>query len=172
MVGVQNSINDRESHEPSITTLPIDSYESALANGFVEAAPDAVVIVDSRGIIVLVNARTETLFGYTREQMVGQPVEFLVPLDARHHHEELRQKYVSNPHSRTLVQGPALFGRRADGTVFEVEISLNPLKTDNGTLVLSVLQDVSGRKRLEVKANHYRSVVEFSQDAIISKDLN
>jgi diguanylate cyclase (GGDEF)-like protein/PAS domain S-box-containing protein len=131
-----------------------------------------MVIVNSRGIIVLVNARTETLFGYTREQMVGQPVEILIPIDARLHHEELREKYSSNPHSRTLVQGPALFGRRADGTVFEVEVSLNPLETDHGGLVLSVLQDVSGRKQLEVEANHYRSVVEFSQDAIIGKDLN
>jgi diguanylate cyclase (GGDEF)-like protein/PAS domain S-box-containing protein len=131
-----------------------------------------MVIVDAHGTIVLVNARTEALFGFARDDMIGQPVEFLLPMDLRHDHETLRENYSANPHSRTIEQRPGLLARRADGTHFEVEVSLNPLQTDHGTLVLSVLQDVTERNRLQVEDNHFRSVVEFSQDAIVGKDLS
>ena len=130
-----------------------------------------MVIVDGHGTIVLVNARTEALFGFSRDDMIGQPVEFLLPMDLRHDHAALRENYATNPHSRTIEQRPGLLARRANGTLFEVEVSLNPLETDHGTLVLSVLQDVTERNRLQVEDNHFRSVVEFSQDAIVGKDL-
>jgi PAS domain S-box-containing protein len=130
-----------------------------------------MVIVDAHGTIVLVNARTEVLFGYSRDEMIDQKVEFLLPNDLRDNHEVLRNNYAIKPHSRTIAQRSGLLARRADGTLFDVEVSLNPLETDHGTLVLSVLQDVTERNRLQVEDNHFRSVVEFSRDAIVGKDL-
>lgn len=131
-----------------------------------------MVIVDSMGVIVLVNARTEELFGYPREQILGQSVEILLPEDARLHHEINRLEFAADPYGRAMGLGPEFVGRRLDGTEFALEISLNPLETEHGTLVLSVLRDVSEHKRRDVEASHFRSVVEFSQDAIIGKDLD
>ncbi len=113
----------------------------------VEAAPNAMVMIDSQGKIEMVNAQTETIFGYEREELLGQPMEVLIPERFRHHHPGLRSHFFSQPSSRSMGTGRDLFGLRKDGTEFPVEIGLNPIETADGLKVLSAIVDISERKR-------------------------
>jgi diguanylate cyclase (GGDEF)-like protein/PAS domain S-box-containing protein len=137
-----------------------------------ESAPDAMVIVDARGEIVLVNAQAENLFGYGREELLGQRVEMLVPDRFRNAHPGHRKRYSDDPHTREMGAGHELHGRRKDGSEFPVEISLAPLETESGTLVSSAIRDITDRRRADSDAFHFRAVVESSHDAIIGKDLD
>ncbi|WP_329139958.1 ATP-binding SpoIIE family protein phosphatase [Streptomyces sp. NBC_01476] len=116
-----------------------------------EAAPDAMVIVDGSGAIQLVNAQTETLFGYAREDLLGQPVEVLVPERFRRRHPGFRHSYASNRQVRPMGAGLELHGLRRDGREFPVEISLSPLETPGGALVSAAIRDVSERKAAEAQ---------------------
>lgn len=116
-----------------------------------EAAPDAIVIVDDTGTIQLVNAQTEALFGYRREELLGQRVEILVPQRFHHHHPAHRHGYVDNRRVRPMGAGLELYGLRRDGAEFPVEISLSPLETPEGTLVSAAIRDVSERKKAEAQ---------------------
>jgi PAS domain S-box-containing protein len=115
----------------------------------VEAAPSGMVMVDRDGKIVLVNSRTEKLFGYERKELLGQSIEMLVPESARESHVGLRTEYFVRPLARPMGIGRDLYGRRKDGTQFPVEIGLNPIETEEGTWVLSSIVDVTERKRAE-----------------------
>ncbi len=115
-----------------------------------EAAPDAMVIIQQDGTIVLVNAQTERLFGYTRDELLGQSVEILVPKRLRHRHPEKRREYVANPLSiMALSPDQELLGLRKDGTEFPAEITLSPLETEEGLLISSAIRDITERKRTE-----------------------
>ena len=114
-----------------------------------EAAPDAMVIVDRAGYIALVNSQTQQLFGYTREELLGKPVELLVPEPYRGMHSAHRSGYFADPRRRPMGSGLQLSGRRKDGSEFPVEISLSPVETEDGTLVTAAVRDISERLRLE-----------------------
>jgi PAS domain S-box-containing protein len=114
-----------------------------------DSAPDAMVIAGNDGRIVLVNTQTEKLFGYKREELLGQPVEVLVPERFWKHHRAHRGHYMVNPQARAMGSGNELYGLKKDGTEFPVEISLSPQQTDEGTLVSSTIRDITERKRID-----------------------
>ncbi|MEU4617783.1 PAS domain S-box protein [Streptomyces umbrinus] len=124
------------------------------------------------GTIRLVNAQTEALFGYRREELLGQPVELLIPGRFRAHHVQHRDGYAANRQVRPMGAGLELHGLRRDGTEFPVEISLSPLETADGLLVSAAVRDVSDRRRAEERINELAALVESSQDAILAKTLD
>ncbi|MBU0724150.1 MAG: PAS domain S-box protein [Alphaproteobacteria bacterium] len=130
----------------------------------VEAAPNAMVMIDPDGKIEMVNAQAERVFGYGRDELLGHPVEMLVPERFRHQHPGLRKAFFADPQSRPMGAGRELYGLRKDGTEFPVEIGLNPIETDEGTMVLSAIVDISTRKRLE---DRFKRLVEFAPNAMV-----
>src|SRR5690348_2320697 len=123
--------------------------DQVLSEQLVDSAPDAMVVVDQQGVIRLVNVRTEELFGYAREELIGQPIELLVPERFRAAHVGNRTQYIEAPKRRPMGSNLELSGRRKDGSEFPVEISLSPVVTAEGTLVASAIRDVSVRRRAE-----------------------
>jgi PAS domain S-box-containing protein len=130
----------------------------------VEAAPNAMVMINRQGVIEMVNAQTERVFGYQRDEMLGRSVEMLVPERFRGAHPGLRGAFFHDPLSRPMGAGRDLYALRKDGSEFPVEIGLNPIETEEGTMVLSAIVDISTRKRLEER---FRQVVESAPNAMV-----
>jgi PAS domain S-box-containing protein len=126
-----------------------EAREASRFRELLEAAPDAIVKVDRGGRIVLMNRATESLFGYSRKELVGQPVELLVPDSQRKGHGRTRAEYWDNPVTRPMGQGLTLRARRKDGSEFPVEISLSPVHVGEEVRVVAIIRDVTDRKRIE-----------------------
>jgi PAS domain S-box-containing protein len=139
-----------------------------------EAAPDAMVVVNREARIVLVNAQAEKLFGYGREELLGQALDLLVPERSPENHPEQRQDFPAYPQVREVRAGPELHGRRKDGSEFPVEISLSPLETEEGVLISRVIRDVTESKRAEEalrqSEQRYRLLVEGAPYGIFQAD--
>jgi PAS domain S-box-containing protein len=132
------------------TTRPAD------LGGLLEAAPDAMVVIDQRGSIVLVNAQTERVFGYARDELLGEPVDMLVPINLRRVHRKHRDEYVGEPHVRSMGSGLDLRACRKDGSEFPVEISLAPLETTDGLLISAAIRDISERRQAQADAERVK----------------
>jgi PAS domain S-box-containing protein len=115
----------------------------------IESAPDAMIIVDDAGEIAIVNGQTEKMFGYDREEMLGNKIEMLLPDRIREEHVGHRNNFAGKPSLRPMGIGMELVGQRKDGSEFPVEISLSPVKTEKASFVSSVIRDVTDRKRME-----------------------
>ncbi len=118
-----------------------------------EAAPDAIFEVDQDGAIILLNAAAEAMFGYTREELLGQLVEELIPQAARSAHEQHRAHYAQHPSVRPMGSGLDLLAKRKDGTTFPVEISLSPIRSAQGNRVIAIVRDITARKAAEAEIN-------------------
>ncbi len=136
---------------------PNEKYrQTKLFRGLLEAAPDGMVIVNRDGAIVLVNAQLEQLFGYQRAELVGEPVEILVPDRYSGMHMAFRNGYVSEPRTRPMGLAGDLHARRKDGSEFPIEVTLSPLETDEGLLVSAAVRDISERRRMQEETDRVK----------------
>lgn len=150
----------------SVMLRRISTFEKAAskAQSLLETAPDAMVIVNQGGQIVLVNAQTENLFGYSKQELLGQDVEILIPDEFLKHHKKHRDKYFGQPKTRSMGQGMELYGKKKNGSKFPVEISLSPLKTEEGIFVSAAIRDITFRKKAE---NKFKGLLESAPDAVV-----
>ena len=179
---------DPEKKRPQLAESVTDTLLSPI---FFEAVPDAMVAVNQTGEIVQINSQTERLFGYTQDELLGQRIEVLVPVGQRELHDQHRERFHHKPEMRRMGAQLDLRGRRKDGSEFPVEISLSPVPTDGGMVVLSAIRDITYRKRMEEQLrkaheelaaskdrqlqesqNRLALIVDSSQDAIIGKNLD
>jgi len=166
--------------EISLSTLEIEGGRIALSairdvsdrhqaeqkfRSLLESAPDAMVIVDRNGHIAIVNGQTERLFGYPRAELLGQPIEVLVPTRYHAAHPGHRARFFGDPKFRPMGAGLALLARRRDGSEFPVEISLSPLQTEEGTLVSASIRDITERRRVEAALQQQNDALERASRA-------
>ncbi len=124
---------------------------AAMFRALLDAAPDPMVVVDGDGRIVLLNIQARKVFGYEPEELLGQPVELLVPQRHRERHAGHRKRYMREPRRRPMGLGLALFGLRKDGSEFPVEVSLSPIQTAGGMLVTAAIRDITDRRMVETE---------------------
>ncbi len=129
-------------------------HAQARAEGLLEAAPDATIVVDAEGRIVLLNRQAEVSFGYTRDELLGQPVEVLLPESARQAHPELRKQFARRPRPRVMGSGLELSARRKDGSLLPVDVSLSPVQTPDGNLFIAAIRDVSTQRNVQEQLRH------------------
>jgi len=180
--------SSKRPHSKQSTRTAADGLISAT---LLESLPDAIVAVDHAGIILQVNSQTESMFGYDRDELLGQKIEILVPERYRPQHSNHRHSFAESAKTRRMGAGLDLYGRRRNGTEFPVEISLSPVTTPGGTIVLSAIRDISDNKSIAeelrrandelyrktaTQLGEYRSrlvsIVDSSEDAILSKSLD
>ena len=141
-----------------------------ILSGLVESAPDGIVVTDEGGRILLVNRQTEQLFGYDRSDLLGRPVEELLPERFRQGHRAHRTRYRAEPLTRPMGSGDPLFGRRKNGSEFPVEISLSPLREDSRLLVVAAVRDVTERIEAEVEQRQIAELLDATRDGILIFD--
>ena len=141
--------NNVSSKKKSLDSLPVRKLTEKSFEALLESAPDAMIVIDDSGRIVIVNGEAEKMFGYGRDDMHGEKIEMLLPHALHERHIAHRNRYMSNPNLRPMGLGLELNGRRRDGEEFPVEISLSPIHTKGGAFVSSVIRDVTSRKKME-----------------------
>ncbi len=153
-------------------------HSRALFESLLESAPDAIITVDHAGRIVLVNSQTDKMFGYRREELLGQPIELLLPGRFQEIHVAHRTNYGRAPSTRPMGVELGLWGRRKDGAEFPVEVSLSPAQTENGILIVSIIRDITLRKRADeslkeqaTRLQEQANLIELAHDTIIVRDL-
>jgi PAS domain S-box-containing protein len=154
---------------PKIRKLATSTQSSEQGfKALLQSAPDAMVVVDRSGTIVLVNSQTEQIFGYQEQELLGQPVEILIPKPFTEGHPGQRTSFFADPRVRSMGQGLELFALRKNGTEFPVEISLSPFRREGELLVISAIRDISFRRHAEEK---FRGLMESAPDAMIIVDV-
>ena len=159
--------------EPSVQNTRLIDTEAVYERLF-DSSPNAVLVVDAAGKITQANPQVERFFGYTVSELLGNPVELLIPERFRQAHPAHRGHFNDQPRMRPMGAGLELYGLRKDGTEFPVDIMLSPIDTPEGPVVLTVIQDITLRKKVETdlrqSEERFRSLFEFSPDAIIVTD--
>ena len=153
-------LTEQKRSEQAVRRLAEQRDADARFRGLLEAAPDAMVIVDQEGAIAVVNIQAERLFGYPREELLGKSVDLLLPDRLRGAHAPHRAAYFQEPKVREMGSGFDLLARRKDGSEFPVEIGLSPLTTKDGVLVSSAIRDITARKQGELELRRARDVAE------------
>jgi len=142
----------------------MDSATDDLFRHICESAPDAIVVVDAQGCVVLVNQRAEEMFGFPMSELVGSRVDVLLPDALRSAHKHQRQAYMHHPVTRPMGTALQLFARRRDGSEFPVEISLSPFQSSGETLVISIVRDITERRRLEAEREQLRAIADMEKE--------
>jgi len=124
-------------------------FSESKFKSIVESSPDGIILSNHKGIITLVNKKLESLFGYNRDELLGQPLEILIPSDIKHRHVALRDGFLAHPKSRPMGEGKELRAQKKDGSQFFVEISLTPFETEAGLAVGATIRDITERKTWE-----------------------
>lgn len=170
-ISVGMSVLQRALHRSELSILQARRHQETLRRaeerfrGLLESAPDAMVIVDVDGTIVLMNSQAERLFGYGRDELLGQSIEMLVPAHLRATHVQLRQGYGVHPVTRPMGASLNLHAVRKDGIDVPVEISLAPLQTERGVLVTAAIRDISDRRRVAEELSHAKEAAEEANRA-------
>jgi PAS domain S-box-containing protein len=174
---VSRTVPESSNREPLPSVEPLLPLSDAEltdegAWALLEAAPDGFIMVDEVGRIMLVNRQIEELFGYDRADLLGRSVDDLLPERFRKVHRADRTRYRAEPKTRYMGAGMTLFGRRADGREFPVEISLSPMKTDSGLRVVAAVRDITARAKVEAQAHSVSQIVDAISDGVFIFDAD
>lgn len=163
-------MNDTEKNADEI--LP---QADALFQSLFDFAPDAIIVVNNKGFILQANAQAGKIFGYVKKELIGKPVDILIPERFRKSHDEHLKEYIQNPRKRFMGDELELYGLRKDGTEFPVDIALNYVPTKDGIIVLSIVRDITVHKRMEealrLSEEKFRSIFENAAEGIFQTSM-